>query len=187
MNNLSITDWYRQFIRQQVRPGDHCADATMGNGNDTLLLAKLCGTEGHVYAFDIQPAALERTEELLRKETALSNTQLILDSHENMDHYIAPGSLSCAVFNFGYLPGGDHKISTTAGSSIRAMEKALTLLKAEGLLVLCIYSGGDTGFDERDRILSWLHRLDPKRYLVIRSDYFNRPNHPPVPVLVIRL
>lgn len=30
-----ITEWCRHFIREQVRPGDLCIDATMGNGNDT--------------------------------------------------------------------------------------------------------------------------------------------------------
>ena len=187
MKNIPVTDWYRQFIEQQVRPGDHCADATMGNGNDTLLLARLCGTGGHVYAFDIQPAALAHTKELLAREKAPANTELFLENHENMDRFIAPASLSCVVFNFGWLPGGDHSLATRADVSIRAMEKALPLLKAEGLLVLCIYSGKDTGFEERDRILSWLQKLDPKHYLVIRSDYYNRPNHPPVPVLVVKL
>ena len=132
MKNISVTDWYRQFIRQQVRPGDHCADATMGNGNDTLLLARLCGTGGHVYAFDIQPAALAHTKELLAREKAPANTELFLESHENMDHFIAPASLSCVVFNFGWLPGGDHSLATRADVSIRAMEKALPLLKALG-------------------------------------------------------
>ena len=61
------------------------------------------------------------------------------------------------------------------------------VLKKGGMISLCIYSGGDTGFEERDLVLSWLAGLDSRRYLVIRSDYMNRPNHPPVPVLIIRL
>lgn len=78
-------------------------------------------------------------------------------------------------------------MATHAETSIAAMEQALTLLKKGGLMSLCIYSGGDSGFEEKDRILSWLKTLDFKKYLVIRSDYYNRPNHPPIPVLVIRL
>ena len=39
MNNYQITQWCARFIREQVKPGDICIDATMGNGNDTLLPA----------------------------------------------------------------------------------------------------------------------------------------------------
>ena len=54
MENLQVTEWIQHFIRQQVREGDLCIDATMGNGNDTLLLARLAGASGQVLAFDIQ-------------------------------------------------------------------------------------------------------------------------------------
>ena len=52
--------------------------------------------------------------------------------------------------------------------------------------MLCIYSGGDSGFEERNAVLDWLKNLDSHKYLVIRSDYYNRPNNPPIPVLIIR-
>ena len=65
-------------------------------------------------------------------------------------------------------------------------EQALTLLKKGGMISLCIYSGGDSGFEERDQILDWLKNLDSHQYLVIKSDYYNRPNNPPIPVLVIK-
>ena len=68
-----------------------------------------------------------------------------------------------------------------------ALSSSLKLLKKGGLLSLCIYSGGDTGFEEHDAVLSWLKSLDSHCYLVIKSEFYNRPNHPPVPVLVIRL
>ena len=37
MKNYQITQWCARFIKEQVSPGDLCIDATMGNGNDTLL------------------------------------------------------------------------------------------------------------------------------------------------------
>ena len=104
-----------------------------------------------------------------------------------MKHYVKPNSVRCITFNLGYLPGGDHTKSTKADSSISAIESGLSLLMPEGLMTVCIYSGGDTGFDERDAVLSYLKNLNPKNYLVIKSDYFNRPNNPPIPVLIIRL
>lgn len=187
MKNCQITEWCARFIREQVKPGDLCIDATMGNGNDTLLLCRLCGENGKVLAFDIQEMALAHTKERLEKSGAPSNYELYLASHANLRSYAAPDSVSCIVFNFGYLPGGDHAKATRSESSIEAMEQALTLLKKGGLLSLCIYSGGDSGFEERDAILDWLKALDSRKYLVIRSDYYNRPNNPPIPVLVIKL
>lgn len=187
MENIQITEWCAQFIRQQVRPGDVCIDATMGNGNDTLLLSRLCGSQGHVLAFDIQPLALSNTKERLQNAAAPSNYSLILDSHANMAAYAAPESVNCIVFNFGYLPGGDHQTATREESSIAALEQSLLLLKKGGILSLCIYSGRNSGFSEKEALLSWLKMLPPKRYLVIKSDYYNRPNHPPIPVLVIKL
>ena len=54
MKNFQITQWCARFIKEQISPGDLCIDATMGNGNDTLLLSTLCGKDGRVIAFDIQ-------------------------------------------------------------------------------------------------------------------------------------
>ena len=187
MKNCQITQWCARFIREQVQPGDFCIDATMGNGNDTLLLSQLCGENGKVIAFDIQEMALSNTKKRLEEANAPRNYQLYLDSHTNLLSYAQPDSVSCIAFNFGYLPGGDHGKATKGDTSIQAMEQALTLLKKGGLLSLCIYSGGDSGFEERDTILSWLKTLDSRKYLVIKSEYYNRPNNPPIPVLVIKL
>lgn len=187
MKNYQITNWCAHFIREHVQEGDLCIDATMGNGNDTLLLSTLCKESGRVLAFDIQETALLNTREKLTKENAPSNYTLIQDSHANMLCYAKEGTVSCIVFNFGYLPGGDHALATKSAVSIKALTQALTLLKKGGMLSLCIYSGKDSGFEERDAILSWLKELDFRRYLVIKSDYYNRPNHPPIPVTVIKL
>lgn len=187
MKNYQITAWCAHFIEDHVKSGDTCIDATMGNGNDTLLLSRLCGKTGHVFAFDIQPQALKNTKKRLTEAHAVSNYDLILDSHVHMEQYAKPNTISCIVFNFGYLPGGDHEKATRSSTSIPALETALKLLKKKGQLSLCIYSGGDSGFEERDAILTWLKELDPKKYLVIKTDYYNRPNNPPIPVLVIKL
>ena len=184
--NYQITQWCAHFITKHVKEGDLCIDATIGNGNDTLLLSRLCGEKGHVLAFDIQELALAHTRERLEKENAAHNYELILDSHANMGNYAAPMSVSCIVFNFGYLPGGDHSLATRPDSSILALQASLGLLKKGGILMLCIYSGGDSGFEERDALLSWLKKLDSRKYLVIKTEYYNRPNNPPMPVLVVK-
>ena len=187
MKNYQITQWCSRFIEEQVKEGDICIDATMGNGNDTLLLSRLAGPDGQVLAFDIQEQALQAARQKLLRENAPANYTLFLESHTHMADHVKPDSVSCIVFNFGYLPGGDHSLATRSEPSIQALEQSLTLLKKGGLLSLCIYSGGDSGFEERDALLTWLKKLDSHNYLVIRSDYYNRPNNPPLPVLVIRL
>lgn len=187
MKNWQITEWVHHFIREQVKPGDVCIDATMGNGNDTALLSQLAGENGRVLAFDIQELALQRTAEKLRTEHCPDNCRLIMRSHECMEDYAEEESVSCITFNFGYLPGGDHGLATCAESSIRAIACGLRLLKEQGLMTLCIYSGGDSGFAERDAVLQYVRELDSGSYLVILSEYANRPNHPPIPVLIIKL
>ena len=187
MKNYQITQWCHHFIEEHVQPGDLCIDATMGKGNDTLFLSRLTGPQGQVLAFDIQEEAISLTRNRLSGSGCPENYRLILDSHVHMDTYAKPGSVSCIVFNFGYLPGGDHTKSTLPDTSVSASEQGLNRLKKNGLMSLCIYSGQDTGFQERDAVLSYLKELDPKKYLVIRSDYYNRPNHPPIPVLILKL
>lgn len=187
MNHYQITEWCRHFMELQVKPGDLCIDATAGNGHDTLFLSQLTGSTGHVLAFDIQQAALDSAKERLEKHGAAENVTFLLDSHSHMKNYAQPDTVSCIVFNFGYLPSGDHTIATRSETSIPAIQQGLTLLKKDGLMSLCIYSGGDSGFEERDALLEYLKTLDSKQYLVILSCYYNRPNHPPIPVLIRKL
>lgn len=182
-----VTEWCRHFMELQIRPGDICIDATMGNGYDTEFLCTLAGEEGQVLAFDIQKTAIERTRKRLQEANVPDNYRLILASHSHMERYAEQDSVSCIVFNFGYLPGGDHALATKPSTSITAVEQGLALLKKGGLISLCIYSGGDTGFEERDAFLSYLKELDSRKYLVILSTYYNRPNHPPIPVLIRKL
>ena len=166
MENLQVTEWIQHFIRQQVREGDLCIDATMGNGNDTLLLD---------------------TEDRLAREGLEKSCTLFMESHEYMSRYAREGRVSCIVFNLGYLPGGSHGIATKAGTTVRAIKEGLRLLKKKGLLTLCIYSGGDSGFEEKETVLSFLKKLNPREFLVIQAEYINRPSHPPIPVLIIKI
>ena len=187
MKNYQITEWCHHFIREHVKPGDLCIDATAGNGNDTKLLCELVGDGGKVFAFDIQEEAIANTKERLMQANLLQRAEVLLDSHVNMGNYVEEDTASCIVFNFGYLPGGDHALATRKESSIEGIRRGLGLLKKGGMMSLCIYSGGDSGFEERDGILEELKTLDTKRYLVILSSYYNRPSNPPIPVMIIKL
>lgn len=181
---LGVLDLCHKFLREHVQPGDICVDATAGRGFDTKLLCELTGASGTVHAFDIQPAAIESTAALLR-ENGLT-AALHLESHENMANYIAPQTLSVAVFNFGWLPGGDHSVFTRAESSIAALKAALNLLRLGGALALCIYYGGANGFSERDAITEFLASLDSRYFTVLEMRFPNRTGCPPFAVFVTK-
>ena len=186
MKNYQITEWCRLFIAQQVREGDLCIDATAGNGHDTLFLSQLAKSSGQVLAFDIQKEALDAAKRRLEKAGADDNVSFILDSHSHMDQYAQEGSVDCITFNFGYLPGGDHNVFTTPATSIPAIEQGLRLLKPNGLMSLCVYYGGDSGFEEKDALMEYFRTIDSKQYTVLITEFANRPNNPPIPVFILK-
>lgn len=179
--------WCRHMMREYIRPGALCIDATMGNGNDTEYLCRMAGESGRVLAFDIQKEALAHTRERLSNALDFCNYELILDTHSRMKEYVSAGSADVIVFNLGYLPGGGHAVATKPDTTLEALTQSLALLKPGGMVSICIYSGGDSGFAERDAVLRWLGALDGRRYLALVTQYYNRPNHPPIPAMVVRL
>lgn len=186
-DKYNIVEWTHSFIKQHVPYNGFYIDATAGRGCDTLFLCQMCQKDGHVLAFDIQTEAIESTKQLLFENHQLEKCRLIHDSHENMAAYAQKACVDLIMFNFGYLPNGNHEISTKASSSIKAVQSGLDLLKKGGLMSLLIYSGGDSGFNEKTEILDFLKKLDYKQFLVITNEYYNRPNNPPLPVFIFKL
>ena len=183
---LNTLGFAHEFIARHVGKGEFCMDATAGNGGDTKFLAKLVGPTGRVLAFDIQEQAVTNTRIAMEQEGYGDFVQVVLDSHSNMDNYAQPNTVDCIVFNFGWLPGGDHTIYTTASTSIPAIEKALTLLKKGGFISLCIYYGGVSGYEERDALLEYLKTIDQYAYTVLLTQFANRRKDPPIPVFIIK-
>ena len=181
---LNTVGLAHHFIKQYVKDGDFCIDATAGRGHDTVFLCRLVGEQGCVTAFDIQQDALNSTDSLLRESGLRDRARLILDSHENMEQYVRQETISCITFNFGYLPGGDHSVCTHAETSIPAIQAGLRLLKDGGIMSLCIYYGGDTGFEEKNELLQYLKTIDSRRFTVVTAEFSNRPNNPPIPVFI---
>lgn len=186
MNSFSALDIINRVIDENVCEGDLCIDATAGRGNDTLHLCRLVGDSGHVTAFDIQPDAVESTESLLKANGLSHRADVLLKSHSEMDSLFENESVSLITFNFGWLPKGDHNIFTKKETSIEAIEKGLKLLKNGGIMTLIIYYGRETGFEERDALLEYLPTLDNRKYTVIEMPFVNRPNCPPIPIVIIK-
>lgn len=129
----------------------------------------------------------KKNRAVLQDAAGRKRIRLLLRGHEHMDEYVPEGLADLIMFNLGYLPGGDHGLATKPATTLMALTKALRLLKPGGLLSLMIYSGGDSGFEEKKQVLAWLKDLDPQRYMVLVEAFYNRPNHPPLPVFVRKL
>lgn len=175
-----------RFIKQHLPKGGFAIDATAGNGGDTLMLCEMVGTEGRVLAMDIQQQAVENTQKLLTESGWASVARVVQDSHARMEQYAQPESADCVVFNFGWLPGGDHNIFTRKESSLEAIEQGLTCLKPGGIMSLCVYYGRNNGYEERDAILAYVRGLDHRHYTVMVVDFANRINDPPIPVFIVK-
>ena len=126
LNALGLS---HQFMAAHIREGAFCIDATAGRGRDTLFLCRLVGESGRVLALDIQPDAVAQTTALLAAEGVAHRAQVAETCHSRLANYAAPGSVDGVMFNFGWLPGGDHNTFSRADTSVAAVRAALDLLK----------------------------------------------------------
>lgn len=159
-------------------------DFTMGNGNDTLFMSRLASENGlHVYAFDIQAAALESTSAFLKKSGAEENYTLINDSHSELDKYIPEElEMACGMFNLGYLPGGDKSVTTLRGTTLEAIAKAVEKLTVGGVLTVTIYPGHHEGKIEGELIEQYLSALSNHEFNVLKYALCNKTDPPYVMV-----
>ena len=169
------------LLAGHVVAGARVIDATMGKGHDTVLLARLVGETGNVYAFDIQSEALSATAARLASENLQTRATLIQDSHTRMHDYIS-APVSAIVFNLGYLPGADKSCATQADNTLAAVRSALALLEPGGLLLIAIYWGHPAGVQEKEALEPFVAGLSPDTYRVFRYEFINRSK--PAPYLL---
>lgn len=185
--DLTAVRFAQQFLAARLSSPRLCIDATCGNGGDTTFLCSLTGPEGKVLGFDIQPEAIASTHAVLEAAgIAPSQYQLICDSHANLLRYVQPGTADAVMFNFGWLPGADHTVYSTAQSSIPALEAALTALRSGGVLSAILYSGRVIGTDEKQAVLHWLRALPLKEFTVLVCDFANWAETAPLPCFVLK-
>lgn len=170
------------FLAEVLDDGSIAVDATMGNGNDTAFLA---GLSKKVYAFDVQEQALQKTQERL-EQAGLTNVQLILDGHEQLDRYVTE-PIRVAIFNLGYLPSADKSIITQPQTTLQAIEKVLTRLEVGGRLAIMIYYGHEGGAMEKDAVLDYVSQLDQTVYTVMLYQPLNQVNTPPFLLMLEKL
>lgn len=149
-------------------------DFTMGNGHDTLFLSEYCD---HVYSYDIQKQAIEKTKQLVKDK---NNISLFLKSHELFDEDIE--RFDVGIFNLGYLPGGNQDIITDYQVTLKTIKKALNCLNKKGCLYVVIYIGHDHG-QESWHLNEYFQSLDHKLFNVAKFEMMNKDNAPYVVVL----
>ena len=180
MSNLitRTTELAMRITLSYVEQGDTVIDATCGAGHDTLALAEAVGEMGRVCAFDIQEEAIGLTSDMV-KGNGYQNVELFNESFVSMGEHVPDGSASAAVFNLGYLPGGDHSITTEAGITIEGLQAALKAIKTGGIVTVVLYDGHEEGRMEKECVLRWAEELDTKTYHAVFASMLNQNNYPP--------
>lgn len=174
---LDLLDMQKYFILRHLRPGDTAVDFTMGNGHDTEFLCRSVGEGGRVYAFDIQESAIASTRDRLTSSGCPQVFSLIHDSHHNVKAHVE-GPIKAGMFNLGYLPGGDKRITTMRETTMPAIEAAVSLLDADGVLTVAVYPGHAEGDAEGILIREYLSTLPRWRYCATELKIINSPTSP---------
>ncbi|GKT04141.1 class I SAM-dependent methyltransferase [Furfurilactobacillus entadae] len=176
-NALSFS---HQLLEPTIQLGDTVVDATVGQGNDTRFLAARVGKTGHVLAFDIQQAALDETATMLTLTGLRPQVALIHDGHEHLvDHINDNTMISAAMFNLGYLPGGDHSLITRGQTTIAALQTCCDHLRRGGLITIVVYTGHPGGQTEADLVTDFVRHLPQKQFQVLHYGFINQQHQPP--------
>lgn len=184
---LKALHYSKELLRTLVSqfPSGLFVDATLGKGNDLISVLTHPNFTGKVLGFDIQAAAIQTTQERVYTHSFAGQYQLIQDSHANLADYLEENEpLHGAIFNLGYLPGGDHEITTNANSTIQAIEEMGKRLVTKGQIIIVVYSGHPAGQLEKEALFQELSTWPQESFQVLQYEFINQRNNPPM-VLII--
>lgn len=174
----STVNFAAMVLREVVREGDVCVDATAGGGNDTALLARLAGPGGRVHAFDVQAEAIEMTRERLEREGLSGRVVLHKAGHQDMARILPAecrGLVRAVTFNLGFLPHGDNRQKVTVPeTTIPALNAALEFLSPGGVATIVCYTGHPGGGEEALAVHAWCETLDISSFRALRYETVNK-------------
>ncbi|MDD2414442.1 MAG: class I SAM-dependent methyltransferase [Eubacteriaceae bacterium] len=173
----------KAFIEEGLKPGDSAIDATAGHGDDTLFLAEAVGEEGTVYSFDVQSDALRKTREKCEANHCAKRVQFFQKGHETISdnpEIRQDSKIKAIMFNLGYLPGGDHEITTRVDTTLAAVQGALNVLSCGGRMTICVY-GHPSGQEE----MAGLTKMLPQLGHAFNVYEIKTCNHQQAPVLFV--
>lgn len=187
MPRLSLVKLAQEAVQEVLQPGDRAIDATVGNGHDTLFLARCVGQEGKVYGIDKQREALASARARLDRHGVAARVMLIHAGHEELLDFIPPdlhGKIKAIMFNLGYLPGSDHSLITQPATTLAALKAAQRLLLPGGRITLLAYTGHPGGREEAETVKRWVRELAADRYRVRIEAPASCQNEPPELILI---
>ncbi len=168
----------KEFIMRHIIKGGVAVDFTMGNGHDTSFLSRAVGEDGHVYAFDIQSDALASAKKTLTADNCPDNVTLILASHSEAGLYVKE-KICVGMFNLGFMPGGDHTLTTKRVTTLPAVKYAVEeMLAPAGAVTVAVYPGHDEGDAEGRELREYYKTLDRHEYCATEIHIVNSPASP---------
>lgn len=174
---LDLLELQKYFICRHLREGGVAVDFTMGNGHDTEFLCRTVGDSGRVFAFDIQEQAVESTRKNLAASGCPQVYTLINASHHRVLEFVDT-PINAGMFNLGYLPGGDKRITTLRETTMPAVEAAISLLAPDGILCIAVYPGHAEGEAEGEMLSEYLATLPRWNLCATKIKILNSPTSP---------
>lgn len=170
--------------RKVVKPGDTVIDATCGNGHDALELVRMVcadNASGYVYAFDVQEDALANASYLLDQRldsVQRKRVKLLRLCHSQLEKIVGETAIRLVTFNLGYLPGGDHSVTTNVDTTIQALQASSNVLQSGGLISVVAYVGHPGGREEYDAVMNFAANLSTHAWVCSQHEWVNRPLSP---------
>ena len=155
---LALTAVAQSTVAGVLAAGMRAVDATVGNGHDTLFLARKVSPGGQVIGFDVQPAAIDATRRRLDAAGLGGAVELRLAGHQHLSDALPnewQGSAAAVMFNLGYLPGGDKRLVTRPDTTLHALDGASRVLGPAGLLSVIVYPHHPGGQAEAEAVAQW--------------------------------
>ena len=180
-----LTAFNLQQLASYLKPGMTVIDATLGNGHDAVFIKNHIGDTGILFGFDVQATALEKTSERL-KSAGFKNFTFYCEDHAHLGQRFADETIDAIVYNLGYLPKGDHSITTSVDSTLKSIADALNVLKSKGILVIAAYPGHPAGKIECAAVESFLKTLDSKAFHAMTCVYLNQDASAPRTFIIER-
>jgi len=158
-----------------LQPGDWAIDATCGNGKDILQLGGF--SLGGIIGLDKQQIAIENTTTLVKnhlQEDQYRKMHLFCTSHIHFPSLAYKHPIRLIIYNLGYLPGSDKKITTLTEDTLQSLKGALELIMPGGLITICCYPGHVEGAREQTLLLQKAQELPSSQYAICHHSWPNK-------------
>ena len=178
----SHLDLAHSYWEKLLKEGDWAIDATCGNGNDTLKLAKILLKNGNkkqsgIIGIDLQEEAILKTKSLLQSHLSNDENSYIHLFHQSHIDFPSPAKenpIRLIVYNLGYLPGGNKQMTTMTQCSLESVKQALDLVIPGGAVCITCYPGHEEGNREERALLNEVSKLSSLTWNVCYHTFPNR-------------